>query len=76
MTKPFDLVAEKEKLALRAISRYMAAAGLADFMTEQRQCEGGRHVWSEDATADGDTCECGAWYRFADRIEQTPPIER
>lgn len=33
------------------------------------------HYWPED-TADGDTCTCGEWYRFPDRIEKTPEIER
>jgi hypothetical protein len=44
----------------------------------RRPCERGIHVWGEDATAEGDTCECGEWYRFEDRIEsvsgdETPP---
>lgn len=39
-------------------------------VTEGR-CRDGRHFWPEDAD-EGDTCECGQWYRFADRIEATP----
>jgi len=34
-------------------------------------CDDDSHFWSEDADAEGDTCNCGAWYRFADRIEAT-----
>ncbi len=37
-------------------------------------CSHDRHYWPED-TAEGDTCNCGAWYRFEDRIERTPEIE-
>lgn len=33
-------------------------------------CVGGTHFWPDD-TVDGDTCNCGAWYRFADRIEMS-----
>ncbi len=29
------------------------------------------HYWSEEADAEGDTCECGKWYRFKDRIVET-----
>lgn len=33
------------------------------------RCSHSRHYWHENADAEGDTCNCGAWYRFADRIE-------
>lgn len=36
------------------------------------RCGDGKHYWHEDADSEGDTCNCGAWYRFADRIEETP----
>lgn len=36
------------------------------------RCEDDKHHWHEDADAEGDTCNCGEWYRFADRIEKTP----
>lgn len=42
---------------------------------EQVRCAFGKHVWADDADAPGDTCECGAWYRWPDRIEQTPEVE-
>ena len=32
-------------------------------------CKRERHVWADEATAEGDTCECGQWYRFENRIE-------
>lgn len=35
------------------------------------RCDPDRHMWHEDADAEGDTCNCGEWYRFADRIERT-----
>ena len=35
-------------------------------------CLSTEHFWSESADAEGDTCNCGAWYRFADRIVKTP----
>jgi hypothetical protein len=35
------------------------------------RCGHGNHHWHENADAEGDTCNCGEWYRFADRIEQT-----
>lgn len=35
------------------------------------RCEDARHYWHENADAEGDTCNCGAWYRFADRIERS-----
>jgi hypothetical protein len=38
----------------------------------ERLCEGGQHHWSESADAEGDTCNCGAYYRFHHRIEKTP----
>jgi len=28
------------------------------------------HIWPEDAE-DGDTCNCGEWYRFRDHIQAT-----
>jgi len=40
------------------------------------RCSDDVHHWHEDADTEGDTCNCGAWYRFADRIVSTPPIER
>lgn len=36
------------------------------------RCSDGRHYWHENACHESDTCNCGAWYRFADRIERTP----
>lgn len=36
------------------------------------RCSDDVHHWHENADAEGDTCNCGAWYRFADRIERTP----
>lgn len=35
-------------------------------------CTVDKHRWAGEADAEGDTCNCGAWYRFADRIERTP----
>ena len=35
------------------------------------RCGGGKHYWHENACCEGDTCNCGEWYRFADRIEAT-----
>ena len=35
------------------------------------RCSGSKHHWSESADAEGDTCDCGEWYRFADRIESS-----
>lgn len=35
------------------------------------RCGQGKHYWHENADAEGDTCNCGDWYRFADRIEAT-----
>ncbi len=37
-------------------------------------CADGKHQWLSDA-AEGDTCHCGQWYRFANRIEATPTPE-
>src|SRR5262252_1099049 len=34
------------------------------------RCGQGKHWWHEDADTEGDTCNCGKWYRFADRIEE------
>ena len=36
------------------------------------RCSDDEHHWHENADAEGDTCNCGAWYRFADRIIRTP----
>ncbi len=36
------------------------------------ECTDGIHRWHEDADAEGDTCECGAWYRFENYIQRTP----
>jgi hypothetical protein len=33
------------------------------------RCDAHRHVWDRDATDPGDTCTCGMWYRWPDRIE-------
>lgn len=33
------------------------------------RCGSGKHHWHENANHEGDTCNCGEWYRFADRIE-------
>ena len=30
--------------------------------TESCRCDGWQHFWPGDV--DGDSCECGAWYRF------------
>jgi hypothetical protein len=38
-----------------------------------RECGNGKHHWHENADAEGDTCNCGEWYRFADRIEASRP---
>lgn len=35
------------------------------------RCSDDKHYWHENADAEGDTCNCGAWYRFGDRIEKT-----
>ena len=37
-------------------------------------CADGKHQWLSDA-AEGDTCHCGEWYRYANRIEATPTPE-
>lgn len=46
-----------------------------DFYTEPADdavpCSPDKHQWHHDADAEGDTCNCGEWYRFADRIERT-----
>lgn len=34
-------------------------------------CQRGNHFWP-DGTVDGDTCDCGAWYRFSNTIEEAP----
>jgi hypothetical protein len=39
------------------------------------RCSDERHYWHENADAEGDTCNCGRWYRFADRIEMTPEVD-
>ena len=39
--------------------------------SNERRCADGRHFWPENVV-EGDTCNCGAWYRFHDRIEATP----
>src|SRR5688572_27672805 len=36
-----------------------------------RCCDLSSHVWAVEATTEGDTCECGQWYRFDDRIESS-----
>ncbi len=41
---------------------------------DQRPCADGEHRWPVDAE-EGDTCNCGQWYRFANRIEATPTPE-
>ena len=41
----------------------------------EKSCGEGKHYWSAEADAEGDTCNCGEWYRFADRIELTPPAD-
>ena len=33
-------------------------------------CVGLVHRWPDDA-AEGDTCNCGDWYRFSDRIQRS-----
>ncbi len=38
-------------------------------------CTGYEHYWDDTADADGDTCNCGAWYRFASKIVRTPHDE-
>ena len=35
-------------------------------------CTSDGYFWAETADAEGDTCNCGAWYRFRDRIERLP----
>lgn len=35
------------------------------------ECSLDNHVWNDEADAEGDTCNCGEWYRFADRIERS-----
>jgi len=35
------------------------------------RCSPDKHMWHENADTEGDTCNCGEWYRFADRIERT-----
>ena len=45
-------------------------AGDPDITAGVGRCGLQSHFWTEPA-ADGDTCECGAWYRFSDRIEAT-----
>jgi hypothetical protein len=40
--------------------------------TVEAPCAADRHHWATTADTEGDTCNCGAWYRFADRIERTP----
>jgi hypothetical protein len=35
------------------------------------RCGESKHFWHEDAVHEGDTCNCGAWYRYADRIEES-----
>lgn len=33
------------------------------------------HYWPDDAEY-GDTCNCGAWYRWRDSIQEAPPPDR
>jgi hypothetical protein len=42
--------------------------------THPKPCGDGKHQWPADA-ADGDTCNCGQWYRFPNRIEESLPHE-
>jgi hypothetical protein len=37
-------------------------------------CTTAAHQWPAD-TVEGDTCQCGAWYRFDDRILASRPDE-
>lgn len=46
-----------------------------DQLADLNVCTDAVHVWHDDADTEGDTCTCGAWYRFKDRIERTPEIE-
>lgn len=39
--------------------------------SQHGRCRDKRHFWPDDS-AEGDTCDCGQWYRFSDRIEATP----
>lgn len=43
----------------------------APFVADAGPCELDKHNWSAGADAEGDTCNCGGWYRFRDRIERT-----
>ncbi len=39
--------------------------------TPEKPCTSDDHFWADTAGAEGDTCNCGEWYRFHDRIERT-----
>lgn len=40
-------------------------------LTTEERCRDDKHFWPDDST-EGDTCECGQWYRFSSRIEAVP----
>lgn len=40
-------------------------------ISRETPCNGNCHWWPADSAV-GDTCNCGQWYRFNDRIEGTP----
>lgn len=68
--KPKKLKPKKLAAALNARVRFKDQDPDEQFYPAR--CSDGTHHWHEDADAEGDTCNCGDWYRFADRIEKTP----
>lgn len=51
------------------------ATGQSATTAPEKACSSENHFWDETADAEGDTCNCGDWYRFRDRIERTPASE-
>jgi hypothetical protein len=39
---------------------------------KEQPCTPNKHRWADTADVEGDTCNCGEWYRFKDRIERSP----
>jgi hypothetical protein len=60
-----------KKLADALNTRVPFAEQDSDEQFRSARCGATTHYWHEDADAEGDTCNCGAWYRFDDRIEET-----
>lgn len=72
-TSPSPRAAQQRKLLTDALlERIKFEDQDPDEQFYPARCSDTQHYWCEDADAEGDTCNCGRWYRFADRIEETP----